>query len=127
MEYVIPLVLVLLLVTGFVVFVTLNSAKKSRVADDAAVPGIGADDTPLGDTSEHAGTQDVSGRTVGDQDADEHGGTGRPVQGEGAVAAPGERFDRGDSAAQGIDGGAQQDQGETDTRPASERLANRPI
>jgi hypothetical protein len=65
MEYLIPLVLVLLLVAGFVTFMVLNATKKSGPAatgDDA--PGIGKDDTPLGDTREHSGVQDGEGRTV---------------------------------------------------------------
>ena len=56
MEYVIPVVLVILLVGGFVIFLVLNATKKTGpVADaDEGVPGIGSDETPLGDTSEHA-------------------------------------------------------------------------
>ena len=56
MEYVIPVVLVILLVGGFVTFLVTNATKKGGpVADsDEGVPGIGRDDTPLGDTSEHA-------------------------------------------------------------------------
>jgi hypothetical protein len=84
MEYLIPLVLVLVLVGGFVTFMVLNATRRGQKSDasrDASgAPGIGPDDTPLGDTSEHAGEQTSEGRTVGGQDADEKGGTGRPVQ-----------------------------------------------
>jgi hypothetical protein len=85
MEYLIPLVLVLLLVGGFVAFMVLNATRRGQKSDASreasGTPGIGPDDeTPLGDTSEHAGEQTSEGRTVGGQDADEKGGTGRPVQ-----------------------------------------------
>ena len=84
MEYVIPLVLVLMIVGGFVTFMVLNATRRGQESDASreadGTPGIGQDDTPLGDTSEHAGEQTADGRTVGGQDADEKGGTGRPVQ-----------------------------------------------
>lgn len=82
MEYVIPAVLVLILVGGFVTFLVLNATKKSGPVaerDDEGAPGMGADETPLGDTTEHAGEQTEEGTTVGGQDADVSGGTGRPV------------------------------------------------
>jgi hypothetical protein len=82
MEYVIPAVLVLILIGGFVTFLVLNATKKSGPvadADDEGAPGMGADDTPLGDTTEHAGEQTGHGTTAGGQDADASGGTGRPV------------------------------------------------
>jgi hypothetical protein len=86
MGYVIAVILVVLIVAGFVTFLVMNSAKKSDVSD-AQDPGadsnplgiIGSDDTPVGDTDEHAGQQTSGGETVGEQDADAHGGTGRPV------------------------------------------------
>jgi hypothetical protein len=84
MEYVIPLVLVLMIVGGFVTFMVLNATRRGQESDASreadGTPGIGEDDTPLGDTSEHAGEQTADGRTVAGQDADEKGGTGRPVQ-----------------------------------------------
>jgi hypothetical protein len=84
MEYVIPLVLVLLLVGGFVTFLVLNATRRGQRAtrgeeQAGEPPGVGQDHTPLGDTSEHAGEQTEEGRTVGGQDADEKGGTGEPV------------------------------------------------
>jgi len=92
MEYVIPLVLVMLLVAGFVIYVVLNATRKSSsAARDSSSPGIGADDTPLGDTTEHAGQQSGEGTTVGQQDADEAGGTGRPVtSGPAEATGPGQ-------------------------------------
>jgi hypothetical protein len=80
MALVIPLVVVVLLVAGLVTLLVLNATKKrGPAADDAGVPGVGADESPLGDTTEHAGEQSTEGTTVGRQDADEAGGTGRPV------------------------------------------------
>jgi hypothetical protein len=110
MEYVIPAVLVLLLVGGFVTFLVLNATRKSGPAargDD--VPGIGQDETPLGDTTEHAGEQTEHGTTRDDPEA---GGPGerdgadvmRPGEGEGR-----QRLEREDERPQ----------------PASERLADR--
>ena len=86
MGYVIAAILVLLIVGGFVLFLVTNATRKSNVSD-AGDPGadqnsmgiIGSDDeTPAGDTSEHAGEQTSEGRTVGGQDAAAHGGTGAP-------------------------------------------------
>ena len=88
MGYVIAAVLVLLIVSGFVFFLITNATKKSNVSD-AGDPGadqnpmsiVGSDDeTPAGDTSQHAGEQTEAGTTVGGQDADVHGGTGAPPE-----------------------------------------------
>ena len=94
MEYLIPLVIVLLLVAGFVTFLVMNATRRGQSASrreepQDAPPGIGQDSTPFGDTSEHAGNQTESGQTVGGQDADEAGGTGGPVHSgyEGTSAA----------------------------------------
>ena len=93
MGYVIAGVLVLLIITGFIAFLVMNSMKKNDLSD-AGDPGadqnplsiIGSDeDSPLGDTTEHAGEQNERGETIGKQDADRFGGTG----------APQERFNRG--------------------------------
>jgi hypothetical protein len=111
MEYVIPIVLVLLLVAGFVTFLVLNATNKSGpVADrgDEGAPGVGRDPTPLGDTTEHAGEQTEHGTTRRDP---EEGAPRATEPGRSAhVAHPGEgegeeRFER--------------------ERPASERLADR--
>ena len=91
MGYVIAGVLAILVIAGFITFLVMNSMKKNDLSD-AGDPGadqnplsiIGSDDAPLGDTRQHAGTQNDSGETIGDQDADRHGGTGAPSQ----------RFDR---------------------------------
>jgi hypothetical protein len=86
MGYVIAGVLVLLIVSGFVFLMITNATKKSNVSD-AGDPGadqnplsiVGSDDeTPAGDTSQHAGEQTEEGATVGGQDAEVHGGTGAP-------------------------------------------------
>jgi len=109
MEYVIPIVVVVLLVAGFVTFMVLNATKKSGPVADGegeGAPGIGPDETPLGDTAEHAGRQSSEGTTVAGQDGGEHGTDAdgahhaRPGEGEGET-----RFEP--------------------ERPASERLANR--
>jgi hypothetical protein len=94
MSYVIPLLIVVLLVAGFITFLVMNATRRGRGAGrggQPASPGIGGDATPLGDTAEHAGPQTESGRTVGRPDAGGPGGTGRPVQsgndGTGATGA----------------------------------------
>ena len=132
MEYVIPIVIVVLLVAGFVMFMVLNATKKSGPAADTGdegAPGIGADDTPLGDTTQHAGEQTSEGTTVGGQDADEAGGTGRPVQsGAAGTTGAGESLTDPDAAAHRARPG--EGEGERGLefepeRPASERLADR--
>jgi hypothetical protein len=113
MEYVIPAVLVLLLVGGFVTFLVLNATRKSGPAAtgrDEGAPGMGADETPLGDTAEHAGEQTEAGTTASDpeqarsrhDDPEAAAHVGRPGEGEGR-----ERLEF------------------EDERPRSERLANR--
>src|SRR4051812_8974396 len=88
MGYVIAALIVVLLIGGFVFFLVTNATRKSADAD-AGDPGadqnplsiVGSDDqTPAGDTSQHAGQQTESGETVGGQDADVHGGTGAPPE-----------------------------------------------
>jgi hypothetical protein len=102
MGYVIAAILVLLIVAGFVTFVVMNSMRKgsSRSSQRGGPPGIGPDETPLGDTAEHAGSQTESGHTADDPE----------------------------DAARGFDPAQGQAAGEParDTRPDSERLANRP-
>jgi hypothetical protein len=77
MGYVIAAILVLLIVGGFVFFLVTNATKKSNVSD-AGDPGadqnalgiIGSDDeTPAGDTSEHA-DQDEGTSVRGDAHGD---------------------------------------------------------
>jgi len=100
MEYVIPVVLVVLIVAGFVTYTVLNATKKSGPAADGGTPGIGRDPTPLGDTTEHAGRQSERGTTTGDQDAEEAGGTGRPTtSGAAGTSSVGDSADDPDAAA----------------------------
>jgi len=84
MAYVIAAILVVLIV-GALVFVLVNNATRKSNVSDAEDPGadqnplgiVGSDDeTPLGDTAEHAGEQTREGETVGQPDASVHGGTG---------------------------------------------------
>ena len=80
MEYVIPIILVVIAIGGFVTFMVMNAIRTSgSKAEGDSGPGIGQDETPLGDTAEHAGEQTSEGQTVGGQDADASGGTGQPV------------------------------------------------
>jgi hypothetical protein len=94
MGYVIAALLVLLIVGGFVFFLVTNATKKSNVSD-AGDPGADQnplgivrsdDETPAGDTSQHAGEQTREGTTVGAQDAAAHGGTGTPPEPPGDAA-----------------------------------------
>jgi hypothetical protein len=88
MGYVIAAILVLLIVGGFVLFLVTNATRKSNVSD-AGDPGadqnplgvIGSDDeTPLGDTDEHA--DEKSSAPVRSGTADHDGAEiARPVVG----------------------------------------------
>jgi hypothetical protein len=98
MAYAIAAVLVVLLVGGFVMFMVLNATSKSgpNPQGDDEAPGIGADESPLGDTTQHAGTQNREGETTDDPEqddfrrvdpdraADEAAHVARPGEGEGA-------------------------------------------
>ena len=84
MGYVIAAVLVVLIVGGIVLLLVTNATKKSNVSD-AGDPGadqnalgiIGSDDeTPAGDTSQHAGEQTEDGTTVSGQDGGREGDVG---------------------------------------------------
>jgi hypothetical protein len=114
MEYVIPAVIVLLLIGGFVTFLVLNATKKSGPVadrDDEGAPGMGADATPLGDTTEHAGEQSAEGVTRDDPESG-----GRAPRDAADVAHPGE--------GEGERRLAREDDDDR-PRPASERLADR--
>jgi hypothetical protein len=103
MEYVIPIVLVVVLVGGFVTFLVLNATSKSSAAatgDDEGAPGIGRDPTPLGDTSEHAGHNTDGEARAKPQPVTSEAGQSVAEEGRG-------RFEREPS------------------EPASERLADR--
>src|SRR5215213_3380053 len=108
MEYLIPIFLVLLLVTGFTTFLVLNATRKSKPSeaensDDNDPRTMAASDpSPLGDTTEHAGEQTGHGETAEDPE-----GAGQEVRG-GHGAAPGLSPEDADVP-----------------RPQSERLAGR--
>jgi hypothetical protein len=125
MGYVIAGVLVLLVVAAAVTFLVLSARRhgergKRASADPsygAGLPGsdtaiVAADpDSPLGDTSEHAGRQ-RDGETVADQDADRSGGSGRAVgsgyAGTSGIGESGERRRRPEESphvAPPVDGG----------------------
>ena len=80
MEYVIPILVVILLVAGFVVFLVTNAAKKGgpNAEGQSGPPGMGTDETPLGDTTQHAGEQTSEGTTPRGQDDGRFAGRGRP-------------------------------------------------
>ena len=111
MEYLIPIILVLLLVSGVVTFFVLNATKQSKPSeaegsgDNDPKTMAASDASPLGDTTEHAGEQSEEGQTVKDPEDE------RAASGTGGSAS-------------GIDGGAGERGTGEDTRPESERLAN---
>ncbi len=78
MGYAIAGALVILVIAALITLLVLRSTKaRGSAARGADGPGIGPDDeTPLADTSEHAGEQD-GGETVAGADAGHHGGAGR--------------------------------------------------
>lgn len=148
MEYVIPVILVLIIVAAGVTAFVMNSKRKTTAdRDDVAAdsshgggPGTGADTTPLGDTAEHAGTQSRGGETIGEPDAAIHGGTGHPVSHYGATVPPEKEAEyraANPASDQGVrpeaaadDGIAPKGEGrrhDGGDPPESERLANRPI
>jgi hypothetical protein len=115
MGYVIAGILVLLIVAGFVTWVVMNSMRKGGPAaqGDAGAPGIGKDETPLGDTTQHAGEQTERGttasdaeRNAGEDNADRGFDPSRPARPEDRQLR-----DAGASSA---------------PQPESERLADRP-
>jgi hypothetical protein len=112
MAYVIPAVIVVLLVAGFVTFLVVNATRRGGPVADGADegPGIGEDETPLGDTREHAGAQTEHGTTADDPEQD-RSGSGDPGQ-AAHVARPGE-------------GEGRERLEFDDERPRSERLADR--
>src|SRR4051794_176634 len=84
MGYVIALVLVLLLVAGFITFMVLNASRRSGSAGpsdpgaEGTPAGIAApDESPLGDTTQHAGDQ---GEGETERDPEQEGT--RPGQGD---------------------------------------------
>ena len=95
MEYLIPALLLLVIIGGAVTFFVLTVTRKSDPnAKDGGTPSFGRDDTPLGDTSQHAGEQNGEGETIRPSDAQGRaGGTGRAAsrrtdEGEGRDEPP---------------------------------------
>ena len=94
MEYVIPIVLVVLVVGGFIAFLVLNAADKGGAAAEggSTPPGIGPDEhTPLGDTTEHGSERQAEERRFSrpaqsSSDPDEAAHIARPGEGEGSEA-----------------------------------------
>jgi hypothetical protein len=109
MAYLIPIVLVLLVVSGFITFLVLNATKRSKPSE-AENSGendpqtmAASDPSPFGDTTEHAGEQTHQGETTDDPES-----TGPEVRG-GHGAAPGLSPENADVP-----------------HPDSERVADRP-
>ena len=103
MSYVLVGILLLVIASAFITFLVLTATRRSSPArEEGGPPGIGADDeTPLGDTSEHAGEHE-GGVTVGEDDHSRAGSGGAPRFGadsvtddrEPASAPPEGRFQR---------------------------------
>src|SRR5918995_299123 len=85
MEYVIPILLVILLVAGFVTFLVMNATNKAgpNAEGEPGPPGMGTDETPLGDTTQHAGEQTPEGTTPRGQDDGRFTGRGPRAPGRG--------------------------------------------
>jgi hypothetical protein len=129
MGYVIAGIIVLLIVAVAIAWLVMSASGQrrrggARTDQDsdygAGVPGsdtaiVAADETPMGDTAEHAGEQSAEGTTERDPEDAERGvdpaGGGEPAGGEGP-----QRPERPEDR-QMRDSGAQ---------PRSERLADRP-
>jgi hypothetical protein len=123
MGYVIAAIILVLIVGAAIAFGVVSASRRQRQAAIVAPD----DNTPLGDTDQHAGEQEREGRTVGGQDAEHSGGTGRPVgsgyAGTGAVGEP----DRegGPKPAGGEGGVGGEGEGSRPVGSESERLADR--
>jgi hypothetical protein len=103
MGYVIAALLVLLIVGAGVTFMVLSATRRQRQASIVAPD----ENTPLGDTDQHAGEQTEEGRTVRQPESERSGGGGsRPAGGDGGVGGEAE--------------------GGRPVTPESERLADRP-
>ena len=81
MEYLIPIMVVLVLVSGAVTFLVLNATRKSKPSEaqnseDSDPKTMAASDpSPLGDTTEHAGDQSQEGETVEGPEGEGEGGS----------------------------------------------------
>ena len=86
MSYVLVGILLLVIAAAFITFLVLTATKRSSPArTESGPPGIGTDDeTPFGDTSEHAGEHD-RGVTVGADDHSRSGSGGAPRFGADSV------------------------------------------
>jgi hypothetical protein len=127
MGYVIAGILVLLLVTGFVTFLVLNSMRKggSAARGDAATPGVGGDSTPLGDTTEHAGEQTEQGTTSSDPES--NAGEDEAARGFDPEQPSGAGDDaEADDPARPARPEARQQRDAGAANPGPERLADRP-
>lgn len=126
MGYVIAGIIVLLIVAAGITVLVLNATRRQRQESI-----VGADEnTPLGDTDQHAGKQTQAGTTVGGQDAERSGGSGgsgRPV-GSGYAGTDeigGRDREAGDHPAGGEGGVGGEAEGGRPVVPDSEQLANR--
>src|SRR4051794_27325381 len=87
MAYVAIGILFLLVLGGGITFLVMAQTKESSPAaaedsgDTQAAPFSGPDQTPVGDTAQHAGQQDEHGQTVTQNDAERRGGTGDQTSG----------------------------------------------
>jgi hypothetical protein len=104
MGYVIAAIIVLLIVSAGVTFMVISATRRQRQASIVAPD----ENTPLGDTDQHAGEQTEEGRTVRPPESggDRRGGGSAPSGGGGGVGGEGE--------------------GGRPVTPESERVANRP-
>jgi hypothetical protein len=104
MGYVIAAIVVLLIVGAGVTFMVISATRRQRQASIVAPD----ENTPLGDTDQHAGEQTPEGRTPSPPEAEgeRRGGGTAPSGGEGGVGGEGE--------------------GGRPVTPDSEHLANRP-
>jgi hypothetical protein len=85
MGYVIAAIILVLIVGAAIAFGVVSASRKQRQAAIVAPD----DNTPLGDTDQHADEQEREGRTAGGQDAYREGGP-KPAGGEGGVGGEGE-------------------------------------
>jgi hypothetical protein len=88
MGYVIAAVVVLLLVAGFVTFLTFNATRRAGTPADIAAP----DDSPLGDSAEHSDATGTEGRREG-AEGDPRPRVGDPGA-EAVASEPGRGSDR---------------------------------
>jgi hypothetical protein len=126
MGYVLAGILVLLIVSGFVAFLVMNSMRKGAGGEGGGPPGVGPDPTPLGDTSEHAGEQTEHGTTA--EDPERNAGEDEGEHGVDPAAAPSAEEDdhTPQRPARPEDRQLRDAGASTGPEPESERLADRP-